>query len=238
MYQTETDPLHVIWGYQTDGLVQVGEQIPHMPDAVPGSMKVKDLNGWLKDEYGDYILDEQGRRQLSGKPDGNIDDADKVVICNEAPDLSFGMGNYFYWKNFDLSFFFYGEIGRQMYNRTRPGMVHADRFRYSDNIFVEAKDRWSHTNQDGIYPSNLFQKYDGSNDFWVEDADFLRLKSITLGYTLPRHWFNGLFSSARLYFDAQNLFVITNYTGSDPETDSYSAYPNQKTFSFGVELNF
>ena len=221
-----------------DGLVQVGEQIPHMPDAVPGSMKVKDLNGWLKDEYGDYILDEQGRRQLSGKPDGNIDDADKVIICNEAPDLSFGMGNYFYWKNFDLSFFFYGEVGRQMYNRTRPGFVHAYQFRYGDNILVDARDRWSHTNQDGKYPSNLFEKYDGSNDFWVEDADFLRLKSITLGYTLPKHWFNGLFSSARLYFDAQNLFVITNYTGSDPETDSYSAYPNQKTFSFGVELNF
>ena len=238
VYQTETDPLHVIWGYQTDGLVQVGEQIPHMPDAVPGSMKVKDLNGWLKDEYGDYILDEQGRRQLSGKPDGNIDDADKVIICNEAPDLSFGMGNYFYWKNFDLSFFFYGEVGRQMYNRTRPGFVHAYQFRYGDNILVDARDRWSHTNQDGKYPSNLFEKYDGSNDFWVEDADFLRLKSITLGYTLPKHWFNGLFSSARLYFDAQNLFVITNYTGSDPETDSYSAYPNQKTFSFGVELNF
>lgn len=238
VYQTETDPLHVIWGYQTEGLIQEGDVIPHMPDAIPGSMKIKDLNGWLKDGNGDFILDAQGRKLRSGKPDGVIDDADKVIICREAPDLNFGIGNNLSWKNFDLSVFFYGEIGRQMYNRTRPGLVHADRFRYSDNVLVDARDRWSHSNPNGKYPSNLFQKYDGSNDFWVEDADFLRLKSITLGYTIPNKIFKGAVKNARVYVDAQNLFVLTNYTGSDPETDRYSAYPNQKTFSFGIELNF
>lgn len=77
------------------------------------------MNGWLKDANGDYILDKDGRKQLSGESDGMIDDADKVIICRETPDLSFGIGNTLNYKNWDLSFFFYGEIGRELYNNTR-----------------------------------------------------------------------------------------------------------------------
>ena len=94
MYNTTTDPLHVKWGYVSDGIIQIGENVPHMSDAAPGSIKIKDLNGWLKDANGDYILDKDGRKQLSGESDGMIDDADKVIICRETPDLSFGIGNY------------------------------------------------------------------------------------------------------------------------------------------------
>ena len=61
---------------------------------------------------------------------------------------------------------------------------------------------------------------------------------MTLGYTLPKTFCNGLFSRARLYVDAQNLFVITNYSGSDPETEGFTAYPNQRTYSIGIELSF
>ena len=82
-------------------------------------------------------------------------------------------------------------------------------------------------------------KYYNDTDFWVEPADFVRLKNITLGYTFPKKAFGGIFSNARLFVDAQNLFCITNYTGADPETDnSYSSYPNQRTFSFGIDLTF
>ena len=70
------------------------------------SIKIKDLNGWLKDANGDYILDKDGRKQLSGESDGMTDDADKVIICRETPDLSFGIGNTLNYKNWDLSFFF------------------------------------------------------------------------------------------------------------------------------------
>lgn len=238
VYERETAPLHVKYGYLSDGLIQLGEVVPYMADAPAGSIKIKDLNGWLKDENGDYILDAKGRKQLSGKPDNVIDDADKTIIHNEAPDLIFGLGNTFRYKNFDLSFFFYGELGRQVYNETRMDFLRADRFRFGDNVTMDALDRWTSSNPNGKYPSGLYTKYETATDFWVENADFIRLKNLTLGYTLPKSACGKIFKNARFYVDAQNLFVITNYTGSDPETDSFSAYPNQRTFSLGVELSF
>lgn len=209
-----------------------------MPDAPVGSIKIRDINGWLKDENGNFVLDNKGRKQLSGKPDNTIDDADKTIIHNQAPDLIFGIGNTFQYKNFDLSFFFYGELGRDVYNDTRYQYLRADRIRFGDNMTTDAFDRWSSTNPQGKYPSGLYTKYDSASDFWVENADFLRLKNLTLGYTLPKSACGKVFKNARFYVDAQNLFVLTNYTGSDPETDSFSAYPNQRTYSLGVELTF
>ena len=238
VYQHEQDPLHITFGYKSDGLIQAGETVEWMPDAPPGSIKVKDLNGYLLDADGKYLLDDKGHRQLSGKPDGKIDDADKVIILNSAPDLSFGLGNTLRYKNFDLYFFLYGELGRQLLNSTRQTFLSSDRFRYSDNVTLDSFDRWSSSNPNGKFPSGLYNKYESNTDFYVEDADFLRLKNITLGYTFPKTWFSGLFSNARVYFDAQNLFVITGYSGSDPETEGFTAYPNQRTFSLGVELTF
>lgn len=238
IYEAETAPLHIAYGYLSDGIIQAGETVSYMPGAPAGSIKVKDVNGWLKDDKGNYILDKEGKKQLSGGPDDTIDDADKVIIQRKSPDLSFGLGNSFTYKNFDLYFFFYGELGRQLNNQTRTTFLSADRFRYSDNVTTDSFDRWSSTNQNGKYPSGLYTKYETNTDFYIEDADFIRLKNVTLGYTMPGKWFKRVIKHARLYFDAQNLFVITNYSGSDPETDSFTAYPNQRTYSFGIELSF
>lgn len=238
IYENPTAPLHIGYGYLSDGLIQQGETVSYIPNAPAGSIKVKDINGWLKDANGNYILDANGNKQLSGEPDNAIDDADKVIIRHDAPDFSFGLGNTIIWKNFDLNFFFYGEVGRQLNNYTRTSFLSADRFRYSDNVTTDSFHRWSSTNTSGKYPSGLYNVYETNTDFYIENADFIRLKNITLGYTLPVKWFKGAIKHARLYFDAQNLFVITNYSGSDPETDSFTAYPNQRTYSFGVELSF
>lgn len=238
IYQRTKDPLHITYGYLSDGLIQEGEVVPHMPNAPAGSIKVKDLNGWLKDGSGNFILDANGNKQLSGTPDGAIDDADKTIIHHKAPDLSFGLGNTFRYKNFDFSFFFYGELGRQVNNETLKDFMSADKFRFSDNVTTATFDRWSSTNPKGKYPTGLYNVYESNTDFWIENADFVRLKNVTLGYTFPKQMFKGIFKNARLYFDAQNLFVITSYSGSDPETDGYTAYPNQRTYSFGVELSF
>lgn len=237
VYQTTKDPLHVEWGYLSDGLIQPGDDVSHMPGAVVGTVKLKDINGWLKDSNGDYILDSEGRQQLSGSPDGLLDDADKVIIYKEQPKLTFGLYNTFTYKNFDLSFFFYGELGRQKKNDTKRWFLQPDRFRFSDNVMTDAFDLWRHDNPNGKYPSGMDIRYASNNDMWIEDADFIRLKNLTFGYTFPKKW-GKVFSNARIYVDLQNLFVITNYTGSDPETDSYSAYPNQRTYSLGINLNF
>ena len=78
----------------------------------------------------------------------------------------------------DLSFFFYGEIGRELYNNTRSQFLKAERFRYSDNVPTDARDRWSSTNPEGKYPSGLYTKYYNDTDFWVEPADFVRIDII------------------------------------------------------------
>ncbi|MEB2774676.1 TonB-dependent receptor [Algoriphagus sp. D3-2-R+10] len=238
IYQGVTDPLHVSYGYLSDGLIQPGETVSHMPNAPAGSIKVQDLNGWLKDTGGDFILDGDGKRQLSGESDGAIDDADKVIIHNQAPKFSFGLNNTFTYKGFDLGIFFYGEVGRQLNNVTRMDFLRADKFRFSDNVTTDSFDRWSSTNPDGKYPTGLFPTFESGTDFYIEKADFVRLKNLTLGYTLPNSFAQGRFKNSRVYVDAQNLFVMTNYTGSDPETDSFSAYPNQRTYSLGVNLSF
>lgn len=238
VYQTTTDPLHVGWGYVSDGLIQPGDDISHMPGAVVGNIKVKDLNGWMKDSSGNFILDADGRKQLSGEPDGAVDDADKVIIHRSQPDLTFGLQNTLQYKNFDLSFFFYGELGREKYNDTRAWFLKADRLNMGDGVLTDALDVWRHDNTTGKYPNGFDVKYASSSDFWVEKADFLRLKSVTLGYTFPKKISKGIFSNARIYVDLQNLFVLTNYSGSDPETDSYSAYPYQRTYSLGLNINF
>jgi hypothetical protein len=76
-------------------------------------------------------------------------------------------------------------------------------------------------------------------DFFLQKAWFIRLQTVSLGYKFPRTWFGGVLREARLHADAHNLFVISPYTGIDPETDSYTAaYPNVKTYTVGVNITF
>ena len=73
----------------------------------------------------------------------------------------------------------------------------------------------------------------------MQNAWFLRLQNVSLGYTIPGKFLKKVFSSAKVRFDAQNLFTITPYKGIDPETDSYTAaYPYIRTYTFGINLNF
>ncbi|MNR15800.1 TonB dependent receptor [compost metagenome] len=101
------------------------------------------------------------------------------------------------------------------------------------------KNRWTHDHQNGKYPTSLSNPYERPSDFWLENADFLRCKNITLGYTLPKIKRLGkVVQSLRLYSDIQNPFIITKYSGVDPEMDGIAAYPTQLTVSFGVNVVF
>lgn len=214
VYQGPKDPLHITWGYKTDGLIQEGEIVPWDAKATPGSIKIVDLN-----------------------KDDKIDDNDKTIICNSAPALTLGLNNTFNWKQFDLSVFFYGAFGQERYNTTLQDFLKPSRINYLDNISTATRDIWTSTNKDGKYPNGFYTKWESSSDFWVEDASFLRLKHLTLGYTLPLNNVKGI-KYCRFYVDGQNLFCITNYSGIDPEADSFAAYPNQRTFSLGVDITF
>jgi hypothetical protein len=102
------------------------------------------------------------------------------------------------------------------------------------------KDRWTPDNPSTTHPSSYYGwSKDGAGDFFYQKAWFLRLQNISLGYKLPSNWFGRVLQEARVHVDAQNLFVITPYTGVDPETDSYTAaYPNVRTITVGLNVNF
>ena len=229
-----------MWYYLSDGLVGVDDkEYIEQFGAIPGTIKIKDVNGYLLDADGNRVLDADGKPQYSGVTDGKIDNADLVKIGVNTP-YSVGLNNSFTFKGLDLSLYFYGMFNRWRVNDTRSFYsIESFRLQYSQNMYDEVKDRWSYANMDSKNPS-IFQtnaKY-GIGDFYLEKAWFIRCRNITLGYTLPKTVTKNVFSNARVFVDIQNPFVITPYTGTDPETDQMAAYPNQRTFSVGIDVKF
>lgn len=238
-YNASTDPLHVRWGYKSDGLIQEGGVLPHMPEAPVGTIKVLDLNGWVRDEAGNFILDNHGRQIITKGADGVLDDADKVIISKSVPTFAFGINNTISYKNFDLAIYLTGEMGRSRWNETLLSDLTAEKFRFGDNVSVYAHQMWR-SNRSAEYPSGVFTTYDADTDFWVEKCNFIRLKSLVFGYQIPANLLGkiGLLKKLRFFWEGQNLFLLTSYTSGDPETDRYMAYFNQRTFTFGITAEF
>ena len=235
IYENEKDMLNPYYLYLSDGLVQPEDmnpdgtcKIPHMPNAKPGMIKYKDVNG--RDENGNL---------LPG-PDGKLDDADIVYLGTRTSKFYLGFGNTFTYKGFDLNIFFYGYFGRKLENPAYDWYLKRSWFlKNGVNMAQAVTDRWSHDNPTGKYPNSIMNPYERSSDFWLENANFLRCKNITLGYTVPNiKKLDKFIQSLRIYGDVQNPFVITKYSGVDPEMDSMAAYPTQLTVSFGVEITF
>jgi TonB-linked SusC/RagA family outer membrane protein len=226
-YQNEHDPIRAIYGYKTAGIKQIGQVIPHMPNALPGNLIYQDLNGY------------DGNNKLTGKPDGKINSADNVLIGSWDPGLTFGIGNTFEYKNFDLNFFFYGMADYTIGNPNLfKFMLDAWRLPQTENNMMKDVSQLYRSDAPSTkYPGMAVNPYQGNSDFYLEKADFIRLKNVTLGYSLPKKLINKILD-LRVYFDAQNLLTITNYSGVDPETDSQGSYPNAKSYSFGVNVKF
>ena len=184
-------------------------------------------------------------RDITG--DGKITPEDRTSIGNGYPDLFGGMTNSFMFYGVDLSFMFQFSIGNEVYNATRMYLTQSRNERL--NLVSEIGDRWSPTNASTKVPSAKgYVAYDITSRF-IEDASFLRLKNITLGYTLPENLTRRFYvSKLRIYATAQNLFCLTNYSGYDPEVSvlsspltpgfDWGAYPKSRVFTFGVELQF
>ena len=240
-WQKENDPIRARYGYLSDGILGVGEPAPEsMPALLPGQYKVKDVNGYVRDEFGNLVMGEDGNVQYAGAPDGKIDEADIVLIGTTDPGFSMGLSNTFSYKGFDLSIFFYGMFDRIVNNATRGKFSIPDVRRIIDgqNMMTEVKERWTRNNTDAKFPSGFTSVYPEPSDYLWEKAWFIRCKNITLGYTFPSKWVGKVFSNARLFIDFGNPFVITPYSGNDPETDFKAGYPNQRTFMAGLDLTF
>ncbi len=234
--------LGLIYGYEFDGIYQSSD-FNRTPS---GQLVLKEgvtnnarYNGTLQPGVVKY-KDQDG--------DGVITTNDRTVIGNAMPKWYGGITNTLNFKGIDFGFMFQFNYGNNIYNATR---IYATQSRSGRrNMLAEVADRWSPTNA-----SNKVPAYNGyiTNDVYsrfVEDGSFLRLKNLTLGYTLPHKWVRKFHASKlRIYGTAQNLFCVTKYSGYDPEVNSASnnpmtpgldwgAYPKSRVFTFGIDLQF
>ena len=193
----------------------------------PGDIKYRDLN-----------------------EDGLINDDDKTFAGSYTPKNTFSFGGSLNWKGFDFSFFFQGVTGNKVYNGLKQ-MAMNGRNDYG-NLISDVFNSWDFDPQGSKYPrlglvtgSDTNGNYSKFSDIFLEDGDYLRLKNITLGYTLPKSVsrFVGMENgSLRVYMSVDNVCTITGYSGVDPEVGNYGidrgVYPVSRFFNFGVNINF
>jgi hypothetical protein len=173
--------------------------------------------------------------------------ASRVVVGNPFPELIAGLTNTVTYKDFDFSMTFQGEWGASIYNGGgRFQSANADWF---DNQTVDQLNRWQNPGDITNVPQARLGAGNGTNHStrFLEKGDFIRLRNLTVGYTLPKSVIEKIgLSNLRLYLSGFNLLTITDFTGYDPESRSdaggigqtfYSA-PAAKTYSVGVNITF
>lgn len=246
-YSIYNAPLRGDYGYLSDGLIQDGEKVTHMPGSLPGQVKIKDIDGFQNKADGSIQVDAAGKPMKTGKADGKLDDADKVFYGSKDPGYLFGFNNTLRWKNFDVNIYLYGQFDKlnsgsykDRWLTGADGMTGIVNLYRGYNMPVTAKDVWTHDNPTASRPG-YFQSRStwGIGDYYNDRSWFIRCRNITVGYTIPVNQGKKILSNLRVYLDVNNPFVITPYDGLDPETDdSVWSYPNVRTYSIGLDITF
>jgi TonB-linked SusC/RagA family outer membrane protein len=215
-YESVDDPIRPIFKYVSDGLLQAGEVAPvHQKSLLPGQIKLKDLND-----------------------DGKLDNSDIVRLGTTDPKFNFGFSNIFRYKKFDLNLYFYGKINQWKAKTYYDGTnTDGQGLLGSQNVSRGFINSWFHDNQKTTRPSPIASDF-ADGDYFFKKIFFVRVRNFTVGYTIPVS--KKIAQRLRIYADINNPFVITNWDGGlDPETDDgYYAYPNVKSYSFGVDITF
>lgn len=242
VYESYNDPVRAQYYQISDGVMQIGEVVPAQPDLYPGQIKIKDVNGFVRDNAGNPVTDANGVFLRTGAADGKIDEADTVLLGSSDPDFVAGLSNTITYKNFQLNFQFNGMFGRKIIDQTdfAYGVTAVGVAQNGRNALRSIYDRWTPDNPTNTRPgSNFGYSQYSSGDFFLQNASFVRLQSVSLSYNLPKKWFGKYMQGAAIRLDGQNLFTITKYNGIDPETDAVAAaYPNVKTYTVGIDLKF
>ncbi len=221
------------FGYVTDGIYQTQAEIDAGPvDQIatprPGDFRWMDINN-----------------------DGVINASDRTVTGNYLPDFTWGIRNTFEYQNFTLNFLIQGVEGSDVLNLTRRHMGNGEA---NYNSYRDWVNRWKSPQDpgNGEIPRANRQTGNSNNrpsNYQVEDASYIRLRNVTLGYTFPTTAFGGTFSGLRLYISGTNLITITDYLGFNPEVNNiednvnvqgedYGAYPLSRVFTLGVNASF
>ena len=229
-----------IYGYVTEGVYglndfEIDGITPKKGVAVetgaerPGSMRFADLH-----------------------KDGKITSDDRTVIGNSTPDFFGAFGTNFIWKNLDLNLSFQYSYGGEVYNANYNQLAAFSGTTFNQMAFFQ--ERWSPENLESTQYSAMTNGQVCSA--FVEDASFLRLRSARIGYTFPRKWFGpkSHIGSIKVYVAGENLFVLSRYSGYDPEVYSnqgsssmssiltsgfdYGCFPRPRTFTVGFNILF
>lgn len=202
--------------------------------------------------YSDGLAREGGLKYVDQNNDGVINDQDRTIIGNPHPDFVYSLGWNGSYKNFDAVVFFYGSQGNDVFDMTR---YFTDFNVFSGSKSARLLDAWSPDNRNSSMPSltqNASAFEYATSSYFVQDASFLKLKNLQIGYTLPAQQLFGQNTSInklRVYLGATNLFTITKYDGLDPEVSAtpsdYPAigvdlgvYPQSRQYIFGFSLGF
>lgn len=214
------DPINNIYGYVCEGIFKDQAEIDAHPkqvtgDVVPGDLKYKDLNG-----------------------DKVVDDKDRKSLGTYFPKINFGLRLGFEYKNFDFSALLQGAA--MVDAIAREQVIFA--FYNGGKVVENYLDRWTPQNPDGKYPRLSMQntqKNWETSSFWMQNASYLKMRNMQLGYTLPKQVLgrSGI-SNLRVYFSADNLFTISGFDNLDPEVPYGSYYPLTKNYSFGINVSF
>ncbi len=241
---TESDNLRIeeghsmnyIFGYKTDGIFQTPQEVSGWLDTTddpgytsqksPGDVRFVDLNGAPTEEDGPDAY-------VHYEPDGKIDSYDRTYLGKTIPGYYYGLNLDLTYKNWDASLSFRGVGDVQRINTNGKLSIGAG----GANFLDVYNDRWTANNPSNKIPRAIEGDPSGNNrisDRMVEDAGFLRFQNFQVGYSFK----GGLLSKIgadqmRCYLSGSNLFVITPYTGLDPENDT-----TPMTFTLGMNLNF
>ncbi len=234
------DPIGSYYGWVVEGIYQSEAEIAasprdtQAPAPKPGDFKFKDING-----------------------DGIINAADRTVTGNYFPDYTFGITNTVRYRGFDVNVFVQGVQGNEVLNLTAR---HLNNGEANFNSYAVYNNRWISPDEpgDGKTPradrqSALHGNNHRESSYQVEDGSYIRLRNVTLGYTLNGTRLGGAlggrFQMARMYVTGSNLFTSTDYLGFNPEVNNqsqssltpgedYGAYPLASTWTVGLNLTF
>lgn len=251
-----------MWGFVTDGRYEVSDFKEF--DGLNWVLKEGVADG--TDVIGGDAVRPGGLKLKDLTDDGRITEDDKTIIGDANPVCTGGFTVGGYWKGFDLNMNFTWSLGNDIYNADKIEFTSPTKYQWRNmTTIMEAGKRWTNLNEDGTIcndPDKLaamnahtsmwspFMNKSIFHSWAVEDGSFLRLNTLTIGYTFPQEWMKRLYvSNLRLYFTGTNLFCLTNYSGFDPEVDTrrnyrvtpgvdYSAYPKSRQYVFGVNLSF
>ena len=230
----ENEPLNAYYFYKTEGIINIDRS--NMPESQKslGENATKPGYPIIKDRNGDGVIT-----------------TEDVYMENTLPAISIGLGNTLAYKNFDLDVFLYGQFGSTRYNYIladagsgkfiQANAINSNRYMYTV---------WNaQTNPEGTRPGitrTVSLPGNAGTDNNRQDASFLRVRNITLGYTLPGmrlgSTLNKYLDNIRIYADVQNPFTFTRFSGADPEiyfgnSSSPAGYPMTRTYSLGAKIN-